>query len=125
MNLHYCDTVNDLSPQDAVAALDSIDQIELAASKGFWEREDESEWQECCDTFGDYFDAKVKEYTAFFGAPSYRGSDGEPTFPEEYSERFSTSGEDIAIWDHQGARYFLAFGQEDRELPFLLYFRKM
>ncbi len=90
--LHYCDTLHDLNVHEAMAAVGSNNQVDLAVSKGFWVRELETEWQQCADTFQEYFDAKEKEYAAFLGAPSYRGGWGDPDYPEEYVEQSHMEG---------------------------------
>lgn len=123
MKLHYCESINDLSAADAIAAADSAGTVDLAVSKDFWDGEEE--WEECERSFSGYVDHKVKEYSALLGEPSFKGGMDDPGFPEDYMEQFEVHADYLGMWNYRGARYGISLVQEDRELPFVVSFRKI
>lgn len=123
--MHHCESLNDLTLEEALSQLNVGQSVDLAVSKDFWEEEAEAEWEACEESFSDYFTKKVAEYSKILGAPAFQGGMGDPGFPKNYVDQFSVHADELVTWNYQGQIYGLAIVQEDRELPFVVSFRKI
>ena len=123
--MHYCESLNDLTLEEAISQLKVEGSIDLAVSKDFWAEDAEAEWEACEESFSGYFTKKVAEYSKTLGDPSFRGGMEDPGFPKNYVDQFSVHADQLVTWNYQGQLYGLAIVQEDRELPFVVSFVKI
>ena len=125
MELHYCESVNNLSCKAAIAAIAFGREVDLAESKDFWEEYGQDEWETCEKSFSQFFDSKVAEYSVELGPPIFRGGMEDPGYPENYLQQFGIHANQLVLWNIDGRVYGLSMTQEDTEFPIVVSFKKL
>lgn len=125
MELHYCESIHNLSCKAAIAALTSGREIDLAESKDFWEGYGQDEWEACEKSFSHFFDFKVAEYSQELGPPIFRGGIDDLGYPEDYVQQFGIHADQLVLWNFAGKVYGLSMTQEDKEFPIVISFKRL
>ena len=123
--MEHCESLNDLSATEAVARISTVDNIDLAVSTDFWDEAAEENWDACQTAFSDYFNRKVAEYSKTLGNPVFNGGMDDTGFPDNYIEQFHVHADQLAVWNCEAEQYALSIVQEDRELPFVVSFKRL
>lgn len=125
MELHYCESIHNLSCKAAIAALNSGREIDLAESKDFWEGYGQDEREACEKSFSEFFDFKVAEYSQQLGEPIFRGGMDDLGYPENYSQQFGIHADLLVLWNFAGKVYGLSMSQEGNEFPIVISFKRL
>src|SRR5688572_9885928 len=84
----------------------------LAVSEGFWEFEEQEEFESIFETYSKFFANAVTQAAKLLGEPSFQGDWESAEFPDW------AHGLEIAVWDDAGL--WLRLEHEDRECPIIV-----
>lgn len=115
----HCEEFSDLPASALLGMLRTAASMNLAVSESFWDSDDH--WEASEESFSAYYAEKVREMSALLGEPAFAGTWDDQGYPfEDPSEAHHAT-----VWNTMGNTVCLALHQEDQELPFVVFARRL